>query len=401
MAWIWIGEELMFEEFYGFREKPFQLAPNSDYLYKSVKHKNALSYLEYGLTENVGIIVLTGEVGSGKTTLVQYVLKKLGKEFDTAFISNTNITAGQMLRMVQSEFEISIEDRDKAAVIESLNRFFIDQYEQDRRPLLVIDEAQNLSSHALEEVRMLSNLQGKHRALLQIFLIGQPELLQTLKRAELAQFTQRVEVHFHLTALDEAETAEYIAHRLKIAGGREDIFKPKAMRMIYEISKGVPRSINLICQAALVYGFADESKTIGPNLIRQIVNDRIGVGIESDSTDEHGSDEAKAKAEKHTERQVISSDDVENIRMECKGRILQLQEDVALHHQEIKDQFHKRFNEAHKRYDTLSLELTAHREALAANFATFEKKYGMMLDRLKSLEEKLAEHARLLNNRRV
>ena len=385
----------MFEEFYGFREKPFQLAPNSDYLYKSEKHRKALTYLEYGMTENVGIIVLTGDVGSGKTTLIQYILKKHGGDFDTAVISNTNITSGQMLRMVQNEFEIPHEDGDKAAVIESLNRYFIQQYERDRRTLLVIDEAQNLSSHALEEVRMLSNLQGEHHSLLQIILIGQPELLRTLKKAEMSQFTQRVAAHFHLTALDFNETVEYIAHRVKKAGGREDLFTPEAVRLIFEISRGVPRSINLICQAALVYGFVDEAKTIGPDLVRQIANDRIGVGIEPDPVDE--------EAPKHGGRGVQPSDQFENIRMEFKGRVQQLEEDVQRHHDALMEQFKTALDQERSKSDSLGLKITAHNDALALKltarndtlalrFATLEKKYMMLNQRLEEVEKKLAKY---------
>lgn len=381
----------MFEEFYGFREKPFQLAPNADYLYKSIKHRNALSYLEYGLTENVGIIVLTGEVGSGKTTLIQYILKKLGKEFETAFISNTNITAGQLLRMVQSEFEIPREDGDKAAVIEALNRYFIDQYEQDRRPLLVIDEAQNLSAHALEEVRMLSNLQGKHRALVQIFLIGQPELLQTLKRADMAQFTQRVAVHFHLTSLDEEETAEYIAHRLRIAGGREDLFTPEAVHMVYEIARGVPRSINLICQAALVYGFADETESIGADLIRQITDDQIGVGIRSEGAEEKHEGASPSRKYAGGRARAAVAEEVENIRMECKGRIQQLEEDAKKGHQVLVAQLQNALEEERKRYDALSLKMTARNEALAVRFATLERKHAMLVQHLNEMEQKLKD----------
>ena len=270
----------MFEAFYHFHKKPFQLAPNPDLLYKSLKHRKALAYLEYGLTENVGFIVLTGEVGSGKTTTVQHVLKKTGEAFNIAMIRNTSVTAEQMLRMIISEFELESPSEDKSDLIETLYAFLIKQYEARRRILLVIDEAQNLSSEALEEVRMLSNLQSDNFALIQILLVGQPELLQTLRKPEMKQFAQRVAVHYHLTVLDAEDSKKYIKHRVQQAGGRSDLFTPPAIRRIYELSGGVPRSINLICQAALVYGFADEAPRISRNIVQQLAEDGIGVGIE-------------------------------------------------------------------------------------------------------------------------
>ncbi|PID40800.1 MAG: general secretion pathway protein [Proteobacteria bacterium] len=321
----------MYENFYKFRQKPFQLAPNPSFLYKSAKHQKALAYLEYGLAENVGIVVLTGEVGSGKTTCAQYVLKQLGNGFDIAMIANTNVSSGDMLKMVQSEFDIDSGQADKAAIIESLNYHFIAQYETGTRTLLVIDEAQNLSAAALEEVRMLSNLQADQYALLQILLIGQPELLETLKQPSMWQFAQRVAVSFHLTALDQNETAAYIAHRIKTAGGPEGLFTPAAVQAIYDLSGGIPRSINLICQAALVYGFADEAETISQDIIHQIHEDRIGVGIESEPEKTQANPESDGEIDVASAEGVNSrllEETIDNIRMEVKGRIRQMEDDL-------------------------------------------------------------------------
>jgi general secretion pathway protein A len=189
----------------------------------------------------------------------------------------------------------------------------------------VIDEAQNISSQALEEVRMLSNLQSDQYALLQIILIGQPELLQTLKKHEMRQVTQRVAVHFHLTAIDNQETVGYIAHRLKKAGGREDLFTPAAAQLVYELSGGIPRLINLICQAALVYGFADEEDIITQDITREITQDRIGVGIESAPEPVLEVEPAPAACSDSEDL----SDAIDNIRMEIKGRIQQLESNMA------------------------------------------------------------------------
>lgn len=375
----------MYENFYRFRLKPFQLAPNPRFLYKSAKHQKALTYLEYGLAENVGIIVLTGEVGSGKTTCAQYILQQLGDGFDIAMIANTNVSSGEMLRMVQSEFDIDGAPSDKAAVIESLNYHFIAQYEAGIRTLLVIDEAQNLSAEALEEVRMLSNLQADQYALLQILLIGQPELFETLKQPAMRQFTQRVAVSYHLTALDQDETAVYIAHRVKTAGGPDGLFTPAAVDAIYELSGGVPRSINLICQAALVYGFADEADTISQDIIHQIREDRIGVGIETDPEVTAGpAAPGHAAVEPPTSRkdERMLEDAIDNIRMEVKGRLRQME-----------DGLDERNNNLLKQVESLLVEERRINRGYELRIADLEKQVAAMnqlLDRMSRRQERLS-----------
>lgn len=273
----------MYETFYGFKEKPFQIVPNPEYLYKSPKHRNALTYLEYGLSENVGFILLTGEIGSGKTTLIQYILNRIGDDTEVAVIFNTNVSPYQLLMMILSEFEIPSQKYDKVSALEQFNEFLIEKYAEKKKVLLIIDEAQNLSFEALEEVRMLSNLHTDDQALVQIMLVGQPELIVKLQNPKLLQFSQRIAVNFHLEGLARGETAEYIKFRLEKSGGRNDIFTPKAIDMIYSLSGGIPRSINLLCQAALVYGFADEAKTVDKTIIDQISKDKIGIGLETNA----------------------------------------------------------------------------------------------------------------------
>ena len=177
----------MYESFYGFKEKPFQIVPNPDYLYKSPKHENALTYLEYGLSENVGFILLTGEIGSGKTTLIQYLLDKIGDDTEVAVIFNTNVSPYQLLMMILSEFELPLQKLDKAAALGQLNEFLIEKYAEKKRVLLIIDEAQNLSFDALEEVRMLSYLHSGDQALIQIMLVGQPDLITKLQNPKMIQ----------------------------------------------------------------------------------------------------------------------------------------------------------------------------------------------------------------------
>jgi general secretion pathway protein A len=273
----------MYEQFYGLKEKPFQIVPSPSYLYKSEKHLNALTYLEYGLTENVGFILLTGEVGSGKTTLVQHMLGQLGENSVAAVIFNTNVSADELLRMVLTQFELK-PGLDKAANLDALNKFLIDTYGSGKQALLIIDEAQNLTPEAIEEVRMLSNLQSDQHTLLQIMLVGQPELKAELAHPSMKQVAQRIAVRYHLTGLSREDTGRYIAYRLKKADGRPDLFTTAAVDLIYKVSKGIPRSINLACQAALVYGFAEEAKTISQDIIRQIMADNLGVGLPAAET---------------------------------------------------------------------------------------------------------------------
>lgn len=267
----------MYESFYGFRQKPFQITPDPAFLYKSEKHANALAYLEYGIAENVGVIVLTGEIGSGKTTLVQYILARLDPAIDAAVIFNTSVTAGELLGLVMEEFDLPRQG-DKAEILSAFNRFLVDGYGRGRRALLIIDEAQNLSAEALEEVRLLTNLQTTQQAILQVMLVGQPELAAKLKRPDLRQLAQRIAASYHLTGLDREETGRYIAHRLAVAGGSPEIFTAAAVDLIFELSQGIPRAINLLCQAALVYGFAEEAPRVSQDIVRQIQADNLGVG---------------------------------------------------------------------------------------------------------------------------
>jgi putative secretion ATPase (PEP-CTERM system associated) len=271
----------MYEKFYGFSERPFQITPNPAFLYRSSKHDTALTYLEYGLTENVGFILLTGEVGSGKTTLVQYITRRLESDIEAAVIFNTNVSAEELLALILDEFEIPRPPGGKADMLMALNQFLVDRYSHRKRVLLVIDEGQNLSDQALEEVRMLSNLQSDDQSLLQIMLVGQPELVARLKQPSMRQFSQRIAASYHLTGLDREETEKYIAHRLRKAGARAALFTPAAVDVICKLSGGIPRAINLVCQAALVYGFAENAEKIGQDTILQISKDNLCVGVEA------------------------------------------------------------------------------------------------------------------------
>ncbi len=267
----------MYKKFFGFSEKPFNIVPNPKFLYHSNKHDNAITYLEYAITEGVGFTLLTGDVGTGKTTLIRHLLNQLGDEKNIAVVFNTNVNAEQLFYMILKEFELEPVPGDKTKNLEILNGFLIDCYRKKIDPVLIIDEAQNLSNDVLEDVRLLTNLQNDEQNLLQIILVGQPELREKMEDPSLLQLNQRVTVRYHLTALEDNETAEYIAARLATVGGKTDLFDEEAQALIYEASGGIPRLINLLCDSALVYAFADELKTITGAIIQQVIDDRGGM----------------------------------------------------------------------------------------------------------------------------
>lgn len=265
----------MYTHFFGLQEKPFSIVPNPGVLYPSAKHRLAILYLEYGITAGNGFILLTGDVGTGKTTLIRHLMDNVAREMEVAVIFNTNVTNQELLRLILHEFEIEPGERDKADMLNRFNAFLIDQYAQGRKVLLVIDEAQNLTDEGLEEVRMLSNLQSSSSPLLQIMLVGQPELRMRLAQPDMSQLAQRIGVRFHLGPLSRQETREYVLYRLSQAGGdNEDLFTDEAIEAVHRHARGIPRSINLLCDAAMVYAFADEAEQITGEIVEQVIADR-------------------------------------------------------------------------------------------------------------------------------
>jgi len=372
----------MYEEFYGFKEKPFQIVPNPAYLYKSEKHERALTYLEYGLREHVGFILLSGEIGSGKTMLIQYILNGLNANAEVALITNTNISSNQLLVMILNEFELPSKKIDKATALDTLNQFLIQCYAEKRRVLLIIDEAQNLSAEALEEIRMLSNLHSDDQPLLQIMIVGQPELVAKLKRPMLRQCAQRIAVSYHLTGLDRDETAKYIAFRLQKAGGQPDLFTPHAIDLIFKLSEGIPRSINLACEAALVYGFADEARMISQDIIKQIIQDKIGVGLGeySGEADEIVSaSETAEPSEGVILRLQNMESEVQALRKQIASQIRELQQTAAGNKDDLVAQLNKLLQEERQRNTDLM-----------RRCSRLEIKYQALMRVKARLEEKLA-----------
>lgn len=278
----------MYENFYGLTEKPFQIVPNPSYLYMSPVHENALTYLEYGLMENVGFILLTGKVGTGKTTLVRHIMNQFEDEKEIAVIFNTHVTTDELVYLILQAFELEPEPGSKARNLEIFYQFLIKKYAENKQVLLIIDEAQNLSDNALEGIRMLSNLQSDDQNLIQIMLVGQPELKDRLQKPGHKPFAQRIAVNFFLSGLTDTETRSYIIYRLEKAGGKPDIFNPEAIDMIFQASGGIPRSINLLCDAALVYGFGYELKTIDTTVIQQVIKDKGGMGLNAETDNKKG-----------------------------------------------------------------------------------------------------------------
>lgn len=270
----------MYEAFYGFKEKPFNITPDPEYLYMSGTHEKAYTYFEYAITENKAFVVITGEIGSGKTTLINYLLHKIPQDIHVGIINNTRVLPLQLIKMICHEYELEVTGLDKIGMLDTLHRFLLKTFSERKRVVLIIDEAQNLPSPSIEEIRLLSNLEADKHHLIQIILVGQPNLKYKLQRKALEQFRQRVTVSTHLEGLKKEEVGGYIRHRLQVAGASNlDIFNIEAIEAIYQHSKGIPRLINILCDAALVHGYADDIKIIDRKIVDEAASMREGEGI--------------------------------------------------------------------------------------------------------------------------
>lgn len=263
----------MYRDFFGFSEKPFTITPNPQFIYLSGNHREAFAHLIYGIDSHAGFIAMTGEVGTGKTTVLRTLLTQLDPDkYRSALIFNPCLSGDQLLASICREFGIIADEHNSFGYLDALNLFLLDQHAAGRTVVLVVDEAQNLTPDVLEQVRMISNLETVHTKLIQIILAGQPELNDVLNRHDLRQLRQRIAVHCRLTPMNKRDTGDYIRHRLKISGCRLPVvFTSGAVRRIYRYSRGVPRLINIVCEQALVMAWTQESDTVTAAIAARVI----------------------------------------------------------------------------------------------------------------------------------
>jgi general secretion pathway protein A len=269
----------MYEAFYGLKEKPFSIQPDPEFLFMSKRHRLAYTMLEYAIRNHVGFSVICGEIGSGKTTLVRKLLAAFDKTVTIGLVYNTHAEMTDLLEWIMLAFDQPYQAASQVERFARFQQFLLAEYAARRRVVLVVDEAQNLSPAALESLRMLSNINADKDQLLQVILVGQPQLQAMLNRPELHQFAQRVGVDFFIPPLQPAEVAMYVRHRLKVGGREQELFTEGALEMIAKESKGVPRSINTLCDMVLVYGYSAEAGIIGTDLVDEVLQDRREFGI--------------------------------------------------------------------------------------------------------------------------
>jgi general secretion pathway protein A len=269
----------MYLQFFGLAEKPFAITPDPRYLYLSGRHADALAHLVYGINEAGGFIQLTGEVGTGKTTTIRSLLSRAPKSAEIALILNPRLSAGEFLRSLCEELGLGADDNAEGEtknLVDLLNRYLLRAHAAGRRVVLVVDEAQNLAPDVLEQVRLLTNLETETQKLLQIILIGQPELRKLLAREDLRQIAQRITARFHLDPLSREETSAYVRHRLRVAGATTDIFTRAALREIYRVTGGIPRVINIVCDRALLGAYTQDLNLVPASLVRRAGGEVFG-----------------------------------------------------------------------------------------------------------------------------
>jgi general secretion pathway protein A len=269
----------MYTAFFGLTEKPFAITPDPRYLYLSERHAEALAHLLYGINESGGFIQLTGEVGTGKTTVVRTLLSRVPHHADVAVILNPRVTPVEFLLTICEELGLVVAEGDRNSVkemVDALNRRLLNAHAEGRRIIVLVDEAQNLSIDVLEQVRLLTNLETPTQKLLQIILIGQPELRELLDRTDLRQLAQRITGRYHLKPLSREETKGYVRHRMRVAGATEEVFTPGALLELHRLSLGIPRVINVACDRALLGAYTQETKKVSASLVRQAAGEVYG-----------------------------------------------------------------------------------------------------------------------------
>ena len=267
----------MYQDFYGLTEAPFDITPNPRFLFYSAKHREAFNHLLYGIRERKGFVQLTGEVGAGKTTLCRAAMEQLNQHYTTALILNPIMSAEELMRAIGFEYGLPVSGLDKLTTLAVINNFLLHQVEQGRDTVLIIDEAQDLTDELLEQVRLLSNLETDNRKLLQIVLLGQPELRDRLNNPKLRQLRQRITVRFHLPPLSKQELGKYIRHRLKTSGANGlPYFTKPALWRVHRYSNGIPRLINALCDKALLAGFVQQTGRINFGIVGKAIRELEG-----------------------------------------------------------------------------------------------------------------------------
>ena len=312
----------MYEAFYGLKERPFNLIPDPDYLYLSPQHKLAKAYLEYGISQRVGFVLLTGEIGAGKTTLIKALIKSYSGNHRLGVLYQTSVGAEDLLELLLQEFEVRGRFTSRASRLAAFNQFLLTAYSRGEHVVLLVDEAQNLGPEALEELRLLSNLQAGKDPLLQVILVGQSGLREKLKRPALRQLAQRIAVHYHLRPLERLEAKEYILFRIHRAGG-SGIFTEAALDRIYEYTRGVPRRINAWCDLAMVAGFAEGRREIDADFIDTVVAAQGGTLEEE--IDESQDAEAKGLAGAQAPISEMSTNNLKGEIADLSGRLTRLE----------------------------------------------------------------------------
>ncbi len=267
----------MYLEYYGLKQAPFDLTPNPYFLFHSRRHREAYNHLLYGICERKGFVQLTGEVGAGKTTLCRVLLEQLNGLVLTALILNPVLDADGLMKAIATEFGLDVQGRDRLEIITLIGEFLLRQVQQGKETVLIIDEAQNLTEELLEQIRLLSNIETDDRKLLQIVLLGQPELRDRLNSHRLRQLRQRITVRYHLAPLSRPEVAQYIQHRLELAGSQGlPYFTQPALWRVFSYSRGIPRLINAVCDKALLAGFVEQSDQITYQMVGRAIRELEG-----------------------------------------------------------------------------------------------------------------------------
>ena len=270
----------MYESYFGLHEKPFSLIPDGESIYFSPEHRAAFNMLEFGLLEQVGITVVTGEVGAGKTTLIRHLLSRIDyDELTVGLIGTAHSVYGTLLRWIASAFRIPVESDDEGAILQTLQDFLIEQYANGKRTVVIVDEAQNMSSQDLESLRLITNINADKNQLLQVILVGQPELLKRFYEPGMSQLAQRVSAEYNLTPLSLSETMSYVRYRVSAAGGASELFEINALLAIFYFSGGIPRIINTLCDGSLVFAYGMGSKTVNLDVVLAVVKTKQIGGI--------------------------------------------------------------------------------------------------------------------------